>query len=377
MIQFNKPTVSGKELDYLQQVLSNGKFSGDGAFTKKCHQWFEETLPCRKALLTTSCTHALEMAAILLDFKDGDEVIMPSYTFSSTAGAFALHGARVKFVDIRPDTMNIDEKLIEKAITDRTRAIVVVHYAGISCNMDEIMKIAGKHNLVVVEDAAQALLSGYKGKALGTIGQLGAFSFHETKNIQCGEGGALIVNDAAFLERAEIIREKGTDRSRFFRGEIDKYSWVDIGSSYLPSELNAAFLYPQLIAASAITDHRMKLWNCYNDMLGSLAKSGRIELPVVPDQCTQNGHMYFIKTSDESERSALISFLKERGISSVFHYVPLHSSKAGIKIGSFSGTDRYTTNESERLLRLPLHYDLTTDDVREVALSVVSFYDKK
>ncbi len=376
MILFNKPTMTGKELQSLQQAITNGKFSGDGPFTKQCHKWFEENLPCKKALLTTSCTHALEMAAILLNLKDGDEVIMPSFTFSSTAGAFALHGGRVVFVDIRPDTMNINENLIEAAITDRTRAIVVVHYAGIACNMDEIMKIAGKYNLPVIEDAAQALMSTYKGKALGTFGQLGAFSFHETKNIQCGEGGALIVNDSAFVERAEIIREKGTDRSKFFRGEIDKYSWVDIGSSYLPSELNAAFLYPQLTDARILTDHRLKLWNCYHEALSSLAVKGIIEVPAVPEFCIHNGHMYYIKTHDESERSRLISYLKEREINTVFHYVPLHSSKAGMKIGSFSGEDKFTTSDSERLLRMPMHNELCIEDARKVAEAVISFYEK-
>ncbi len=374
MIPFNRPGVTGDEVRLIGEVFESGKFCGDGAFTKKCHAWFNENLPCKKSLLTTSCTHALEMAAILLDLRPGDEIIMPSFTFSSTAGAFALHGARIVFVDIRPDTMNIDENLIESAITDRTRAIVVMHYAGVACDMDRIMALAEKRNLVVVEDAAQGLIAGYRGRALGTIGHLGCFSFHETKNIQCGEGGALIINDMNYFERAEIIREKGTDRSRFFRGEVDKYGWVDIGSSYLPSELNAAFLYAQLLRSREITDDRLNSWRLYREGLEKLSRSGKIELPCIPDECVHNAHMFYIKTCGLDERTRLIAHLKDRGVHTVFHYIPLHTSKAGLKAGRLSGEDRWTTRESERLLRLPMYYRLEEKDVMQAVNAIIEFY---
>jgi dTDP-4-amino-4,6-dideoxygalactose transaminase len=377
LIPFNRPTLTGDESEYLSECVRIGKFSGDGSFTKKCHLWMQESLSCRKALLTTSCTHALEMCAILLNLKPGDEVIIPSFTFSSSAGAFALHGAKIVFVDIHPDTMNIDETLIEPAITLKTRAIVVVHYAGVSCEMDTIMKIAEKHNLLVIEDAAQGFMSFYKGRPLGTIGHLGTYSFHETKNIQCGEGGALIINDLKFYERAEIIREKGTDRSRFFRGEIDKYGWVDVGSSYLPSELNASFLYSQFIKSRDITKKRLLLWDMYHEGLGFLGEAGIIRLPVIPKDCEHNAHTYFIKLKDEPERDMLMKYLKEKGITTTFHYLPLHSSVAGLQVGKFSGEDRYTTIESERLLRLPLYYELKEDEVLRVVSCLWSFFHKK
>ncbi len=374
MIPFNRPGLTGDEAGFIGEVIAGGKFCGDGAFTRKCHDWFNGNLPCKKSLLTTSCTHALEMAAILLDLRPGDEVIMPSFTFSSTAGAFALHGARIVFVDVRPDTMNIDESLIEQAITDRTRAIVVMHYAGIACGMDRIMALAEKKKLVVIEDAAQSILAGYKGRSLGAIGHLGCFSFHETKNIQCGEGGALIINDISYFERAEIIREKGTDRSKFFRGEVDKYGWVDIGSSFLPSELNAAFLYAQLLHSRKITDDRLNSWRLYREGLERLSMAGKIELPFVPDECSHNAHMFYIKTESLEERSRLIGRLKDRGVHSVFHYIPLHTSKAGLKVGRLCGDDRWTTRESERLLRLPMYYGLTESEVMQVVDSINEFY---
>ncbi len=374
MIPFNKPTITGNELAYLQQVISTGKFSGDGEFTKRCHQWFRENLGCKRVLLTTSCTHALEMCALLTGFQEGDEVIMPSFTFSSTAGAFALHGAKIVFVDVSPQTMNIDPEQIRSAITDKTRAIVVMHYAGVSCDMDVIMRIAADNDLIVVEDAAQAVMSTYKGKKLGTIGHMGCFSFHETKNIQCGEGGAILINDEKYFERAEILREKGTDRSKFFRGEVDKYGWVDIGSSYLPSELNASFLLCQLEKATEITEHRLNTWVYYFKRLRHLESEGKIELPSIPVDCIQNGHMFYIKTKDEDERSRLIAFLKERDIHSVFHYIPLHTSKAGRIAGRFHGTDQWTTAESERLLRLPLFYGITEQEMKTVADNVILFF---
>lgn len=376
MIPFNKPAVTGKEMHYIQQALKVEKLSGDGEFTKSCHRWLEERFHCHKALLTTSCTHALEMAAILTNVGPGDEVIMPSYTFVSTANAFVLRGADIVFVDIRPDTMNIDETLIEPAITERTKAIVVVHYAGVACEMDTIMDVADKHGLLVVEDAAQGVMSTYKGKALGTIGQLGCYSFHETKNFTCGEGGALIINDSRFAERAEFIREKGTNRSKFYRGEIDKYTWVDIGSSYLPSELNAAYLYAQLEEADTINAERLRSWHEYYRKLQPLAEAGHIELPVIPKGCGHNGHMFYVKAKNVQERSDLIAFLKEHDVMSVFHYVPLHSTKAGRKAGRFHGDDRYTTRESERLVRLPLYYGLTVEQIRGVTNLVWHFYEK-
>lgn len=377
VISFNQPAFFGPEADYLWQTFLNKKFAGDGGFTKKCHKWFEEQLPCKKALLTTSCTAALEMAAILSDVSPGDEVILPSYTFVSTANAFALRGAKLIFVDIRPDTMNIDETLIEKAVTERTKVIVPVHYAGVSCEMDTIMNIAERYQLLVVEDAAQGLTSTYKGRQLGTIGHLGCYSFHETKNYTCGEGGALIVNDDRFIERAEIIREKGTNRSRFFRGQVDKYTWVDIGSSYLPSEFNAAFLLAQLENAQTILKDRLYSWEYYNNELAPLATDGLIELPVIPKGCCHNAHMFYMKVKDLEERTKLISFLKDHNIASVFHYIPLHSSPAGEKYGSFFGTDRFTSSESDKLIRLPLYYGLKKENIDKVVECIKDFYNAK
>ena len=374
MIPFNIPPYVGTEMEYVRQAVAAHKICGDGQFTKKCNAWLERSTGTAKALLTTSCTHATEMAALLIDIRPGDEVIMPSYTFVSTADAFVLRGAKAVFVDIRPDTMNMDEKLIEAAITPRTRAIVPVHYAGVACEMDTIMALAKKYNLYVIEDAAQGVMSTYKGKALGTIGDFGCFSFHETKNYSMGEGGALLIRDPADVERAEIIREKGTNRSKFFRGEIDKYTWVAAGSSYLPSELNAAYLYGQLEKAQEIFDSRMAAWDCYYEGLKPLADKGMIELPVVPEGCTHNAHMFFIKTKDLEQRTALIAHLKERSIFSVFHYIPLHSAPAGLKMGRFHGEDRYTTRESERLLRLPMYYGLKQEDCRAVMEGIYDFY---
>lgn len=367
MIHFNKPPLTGHEEKYVLEAMKSLKISGDGLFSKRCQQWFEQRLPCQKTLLTPSCTHALEMAALLLDIKEGDEVIMPSYTFVSTADAFALRGAKIVFVDVKPETMNIDERLIEQAITPQTRAIVPVHYAGVGCEMDTIMEIASRHNLFVVEDAAQGFDASYKGKALGTIGHLGAFSFHETKNITSGgEGGLLLINDERFMHRAEIIREKGTNRSQFFRGMVDKYSWVDIGSSYLPCELQAAYLWGQLEMAEQIQDARKKNWKHYYEILTPLAKQGLIELPFIPEGCEHNAHMFYLKVKDLETRTALLERFKELSIGAVFHYIPLHSAPAGLKFGRFEGSDVYTTKESERLLRLPLYYGLTCKEIEEV-----------
>lgn len=378
MIPFNRPPFTGKETEYIAQAIAAGKICGDGAFTKKCNAWIEAQTKAKKALLTTSCTHALEMAALLCDIKAGDEVIMPSYTFVSTADAFVQRGASIVFVDIRKDTMNIDEKLIESAVTEKTRAVVPVHYAGVSCEMDEINRVAHKHGLRVVEDAAQGVMSTYKGKALGTLGDYGCYSFHETKNYSMGEGGAILVNtDTVDIERAEIMREKGTDRSRFFRGQVDKYTWVDYGSSYLPSDMNAAYLYAQLELAEHINQSRLALWNRYYAGLKPLLQRGCIELPTVPEGCTHNAHMFYIKAQDLPERSKLISFLKERGIGSAFHYIPLHSSPAGKRFGRFAGEDVNTTVESERLLRLPMYYGLTNEQVDTVTAAVTEFYGAK
>ncbi len=374
MISFHKPHFTQLEEDYLKQAMSNRKLSGDGEFTKKCHAWIEENTKTKKALLTTSCTHALEMAAILLDISQGDEVIMPSYTFVSTANAFALRGAKIVFVDVRPDTMNIDETKIEAAITDKTKAIVPVHYAGVSCEMDVIMNIARQHNLFVVEDAAQGITSTYKGQALGTIGDIGTYSFHDTKNITCGEGGVLLINNESFIERAEIIREKGTNRSQFFRGEIDKYSWKDIGSSYLPSELNASILLAQLERIDKIQSKRLNIWSIYNDSLLPLEQEGLIEFQKIPAECTHNAHMFYFKAKDLTERQKLIDYLKQNKIAALFHYVPLHSSEAGTKLGRFHGNDIYTTNDSERLVRLPLFYDLKKEKVEFVCQKIYDFY---
>lgn len=374
MIKFNIPPYIGKESEYIAEAIASHKICGDGAFTKKCNQWVEDNTHTAKALLTTSCTHATEMAALLCDIKPGDEVIMPSYTFVSTADAFVLRGATAVFVDIRPDTMNIDENLIEDAITDRTKAIVPVHYAGVSCEMDKIMEIADRYHLKVIEDAAQGVMSEYKGRPLGTIGNFGCFSFHETKNYSMGEGGCLLIRDKDMIEKAEIIREKGTNRSKFFRGEIDKYTWVEAGSSYLPSELNAAYLYAQLENAQMIYDNRMASWNLYYELLSPLAEAGKIDLPVVPEGCTHNAHMFYIKTADLNERTALIKHLKDHDIFSVFHYIPLHTAPAGCRYGRFHGEDTYTTKESERLLRLPMYYGLAADDVRFVCEQIREFY---
>ena len=376
MIKFNVPLLVKNEIEYLNEVLINNHYSGDGPFTKKCNSVLKENTNSCKVLLTTSCTHALEMAAILIDIKSGDEVIMPSYTFVSTANAFVLRGAKIIFVDIRPDTMNIDESKIEDAITIKTRAIVTVHYAGLACEMDTIMAIAIKHNLYVIEDAAQGLGSKYKGKALGSIGHIGTFSFHETKNIHCGEGGAIIINDKRFLERAEIIREKGTNRSKFLRGQVDKYTWVDIGSSYLPSELNAAFLLAQLEKLEEVTSKRIKIWNRYYNGLMNLSERGLIDLAVISKESSQNGHIFYLKAKNIDQRQALISYLKEKNIQAVFHYLPLHSSNEGKKqnVGVFNGTDEHTTKESERLLRLPMHCDLTSEAIDYVVLCINRFY---
>ncbi len=370
-IPFNVPLCVGSEKKYLSECIKNKKLSGDGAFTKKCSQWFEEQTGTKKALLTTSCTHALEMAAILLDIKQGDEVIMPSYTFVSTANAFVLRGAKIVFVDIRPDTMNIDENKIEKAITEKTKAIVVVHYAGIACEMDTIMSISKKHNLYVVEDAAQGVMSTYKGKALGTIGHIGAYSFHDTKNYTSGEGGLLLINTEKYIQRAEIIREKGTNRSQFLRGVIDKYRWVDVGSSYLPSEINAAYLYAQLEKAHEVNNHRLKLWNEYYKCLKDIPD---LELPTVPKNIKHNAHMFYVKLKNERQRQDLIYHLASLEIQSVFHYIPLHESKKCSDYFEFNGDDEYSTIESERLLRLPLYYELTVDDVKHISKEVKSFF---
>lgn len=375
MIPFNVPPCVGSEEKYIAEAIANHKLCGDGEFTKKCNAKLEEMTGTSKALLTTSCTHATEMAAILSDIKPGDEVIMPSYTFVSTANAFVLRGATVVFVDIRPDTMNIDETKIEEAITEKTKAIVPVHYAGVSCEMDTIMEIAGKYNLKVIEDAAQGIMSTYRGRPLGTIGDYGCFSFHETKNISMGEGGALLIADPANIENAEIVREKGTNRSKFFRGQIDKYSWVEAGSSYLPSELNAAYLWGELESADKIYEDRMNTWNYYDKALKKLEKTGKIECPVIPDGCVHNAHMYYIKAKDLEERTRLLAYLKENGVAAVFHYIPLHSAAAGMKYGRFSGEDKYTTKESERLLRLPLYYGMKEEDREKVVRCVEAFYE--
>ncbi len=374
MIRFNVPPYTGKELEYIRQAVENKKICGDGDFTKKCNEWIEKKTGTTKALLTTSCTHATEMAALLCDIKPGDEVIMPSYTFVSTADAFVLRGAKAVFVDIRPDTMNIDENLIEAAITDKTRAIVPVHYAGVGCDMDKIMETAGRYNLKVIEDAAQGIMSEYKGKPLGTFGEFGCFSFHETKNLSMGEGGALMIRDEESIEQAEIVREKGTNRAKFFRGQIDKYTWVDAGSSYLPSELNAAYLYAQLEMAEEITDDRLRTWNKYFDAFEDLEKAGKIERPFIPSDCKHNAHMFYLKCKDLKERTEFIRFLKENDILAVFHYVPLHSAPAGQKYGRFNGEDVYTTKESERLVRLPLYYGLTDADSDHIIEKVKEFY---
>ena len=374
MIPFNVPPCTGHELKYIAEAIDAHKICGDGAFTKKCNKWLEERFGAHKVLLTTSGTTALDMASLLCELQPGDEVILPSFTFSSTANAFAIYGAKLVFVDIRPDTMNIDETKIEAAITDRTRVIVAMHYAGVACEMDAIMDIARRHKLLVIEDAAQAVMSSYKGRPLGTIGDVGCYSFHETKNYSMGEGGAVLVNNPVYVERAEILREKGTDRAKFFRGQVDKYTWVDIGDSFLPSELNAAYLWAQLEMADEINEDRLRSWQRYWDAFQDLAAAGRVALPTVPEGCVHNAHMFYIKCKDLSERTALISFLKERDILAVFHYVPLHSAPAGLRFGRFAGEDTYTTAESDRLVRLPMYYKLTEEDQNRVIKAVRDFY---
>ena len=376
MIDFNRPAFVGSELEYIQDAIHRGMLCGDGIYTKKCSQWMEKEFDVSRVMLTTSCTHALEMAAFLCDIQPGDEVIMPSYTFVSTADAFVLRGAKIVFVDIRPDTMNIDETLIEDAITEKTKAIVPVHYAGVACEMDTIMDIARRHNLMVVEDAAQGVMSSYKGKALGTIGDFGCYSFHETKNYSMGEGGALVINNPDYNERAEILREKGTNRAKFFRGQVDKYTWVDFGDSYLPSELNAAYLWAQLLHADEINENRLASWHRYREAFLPLAEAGKIELQHIPAECTHNAHMFYLKCKNLEERTEFIRFLKENDILAVFHYIPLHSAPAGEKFGRFDGEDVYTTAESERLVRLPMYYGLTEDDQNKVIAKVLEFYEK-
>ena len=374
-INFNVPPFTGREMIYIKQAVDAQKICGDGQFTAKCNKWIEDKTECEKALLTTSCTHATELAALLADIRPGDEVIMPSYTFVSTADAFVLRGATPVFVDIRPDTMNIDETLIEDAITEHTKAIVPVHYAGVGCEMDVIMDIARRHNLMVIEDAAQGIMSTYKGQALGAIGDMGCFSFHETKNFSMGEGGALLMKDSRFIEDAEIFREKGTDRSKFFRGQVDKYRWVNYGSSYLPSDMNAAYLWAQLELADEITKARMDRWNQYDALLRDLADKGLIEQPFVPDYCTHNAHMYYIKARDLEQRSDFINFMKSKDVLTVFHYVPLHTAPAGLKYGRFHGEDNFTTRESDRLVRLPMYYALTEDDVNYICECVHEYFE--
>ncbi|HIP12308.1 MAG TPA: dTDP-4-amino-4,6-dideoxygalactose transaminase [Arcobacter sp.] len=375
MITFNLPPFTGNEEKFVLQSLKSPKISGDGHFTQKCHQWFEDKLLSKKVLLTTSCTHALEMTAILLNIQEGDEIIMPSYTFVSTANAFVLRGAKIVFVDIRPDTMNIDEKKIEQAITHKTKVIVPVHYAGVACEMDVIMDIANRHTLFVVEDAAQGMMSSYKGKPLGSIGHFGTFSFHETKNYtSAGEGGLLIINDEKFVQRAEIIREKGTNRSQFFRDMVDKYSWVDVGSSYLMNDMSAAYLWGNIEKANDINNNRLASWNKYYTGLLKLANKGSIELPTIPKNCTHNAHMFYIKVKDLETRSRLITYLKENNILSVFHYIPLHSAPAGLKFGRFNDIDEFTTVESEKLIRLPMYYQINDNSIKIIIEAINKFY---
>lgn len=376
MINFNIPPYVGGEFDYIKQAVENKKICGDGEFTKRCNKWMEDHFGAQKVLLTTSGTTALEMATILSGLHEGDEVILPSFTFSSTATSVVLTGATLVFVDIRPDTMNIDETKIEAAITDKTKAIIAVHYAGVACEMDTIMDIAKKHNLIVIEDAAQGVMSTYKGKALGTIGDFGCYSFHETKNYSMGEGGALVINKPEYNEAAEILREKGTNRAKFFRGQVDKYTWVDYGSSYLPSDMNAAYLLAQLDKADEINDNRLATWQYYYDNLKYLQEEGKVELPVIPEGCVHNAHMFYVKLNNLRQRTEFISYLKENGVQSTFHYIPLHSAPAGVKFGRFDGEDVYTTAESERLTRLPMYYGMTTEDRAKVVDVVKSFFEK-
>ena len=374
MIHFNVPPYVGTELEYIKQAVEAHKICGDGQFTKKCNAWIENRFQAQKVLLTTSGTTALDMAALMCDLKPGDEVILPSFTFSSTATAFVLAGATLVFVDIRPDTMNIDETKIEAAITDKTKVIVPVHYAGVACEMDTIMAIAKKYNLMVVEDAAQGVMSTYKGKALGTIGDFGCFSFHETKNYSMGEGGAILINNAAYNDRAESLREKGTDRSKFLRGQVDKYTWIDFGDSYLPSEMNAAYLWAQLEKADEVNNDRLATWDAYYKAFKPLAEAGKCVIPTVPEDCVHNAHMFYIKCKDIEERTNFIRYLRENGVQSVFHYIPLHSAPAGLKFGRFHGEDVYTTAESERLARLPMFYGMKAEDRQKVINTIISFF---
>lgn len=377
MINFNVPPFTGKETEYIQEAVRAEKICGDGQFTQRCNRWLEKKTGTSKALLTTSCTHATELAALLMNVQPEDEVIMPSYTFVSTADAFVLRGAVPVFVDIRPDTMNLDETKIEAAITEKTVGIVPVHYAGVSCEMDAIMDIARRHHLWVIEDAAQGIMSTYKGKALGTFGEFGCFSFHETKNYTMGEGGALLIRDESYVEEAEILREKGTNRSKFYRGQIDKYTWVNYGSSYLPSDMNAAYLWAQLEMAEEINGERLAIWKRYAACLAPLKEKGILELPTIPEDCVHNAHMFYIKVRDIEERTQLIAELKEKGIMAVFHYIPLHSAPAGLKYGRFHGEDVYTTRESERLLRLPMYYGLAPDQVDYICKMIKEFFERR
>lgn len=376
MINFNVPPFTGKEFDYMKEAVDNKKICGDGPFTKKCDSWMEERFGAKKALLTTSGSTALDMAAFLCELKPGDEVILPSFTFSSTANSFVLAGATLVFVDIRPDTMNIDETKIEAAITDKTKVICPVHYAGVACEMDTIMKIAQKYNLMVVEDAAQGVMSTYKGKALGTIGDFGCFSFHETKNYSAGEGGAILINNEAYIEKAEILREKGTNRAQFFRGQVAKYNWVDFGDSYLQSDLNAAYLWAQLEMADEINDNRLATWKAYYEAFKPLHDKGIIELPVIPEGCVHNAHMFYIKCKNLDTRQDYMKFMKENDIQCVFHYVPLHSAPAGEKFGRFVGRDEYTTSESDRLVRLPMYYNMNSKDLTQIINKTIEYFDR-
>lgn len=377
MIHFNIPPYVGNEVKYIKEAIENHKICGDGPFTKKCNDWLERKFQANRIMLTTSGSSALDMAALLCGIRPGDEVILPSYTFSSTANSFVLAGAKLVFVDIRPDTMNIDETKIESAITERTKVICPVHYAGVSCEMDTIMRIAKKHNLLVVEDAAQGVMSYYKGKPLGTIGDFGCYSFHETKNYSMGEGGAIVINNPSYIEKAEILREKGTNRSQFFRGQVAKYNWVDFGDSYLQSDLNAAYLWAQLEIADKINENRLKSWNSYYKGLEPLYKKGKITLPTIPDGCLHNAHMFYIKCKDLKTRQAYIQFMKKNDILCVFHYVPLHSAPAGLKFGRFSGNDEHTTADSDRLVRLPLYYNLSKEDLQKVIDKTLEFFSSK
>ena len=376
MIHFNIPPFTGKELDYMKEAVENHKICGDGSFTKKCDAWIEERFGTKKALLTTSGSTALDMAALLCGLQPGDEVILPSFTFSSTANSFVLAGAKLVFVDIRPDTMNIDENKIEAAITDKTRVICPVHYAGVACEMDKIMEIAKKYNLMVVEDAAQGVMSTYKGRALGTIGDFGCYSFHETKNYSAGEGGAILINNVDYIEKAEILREKGTNRAQFFRGQVAKYNWVDFGDSYLQSDLNAAYLWAQLEMADEINDNRLETWSSYYEAFKPLEEKGIIELPTIPTDCVHTAHMFYIKTKDLDTRQEFIKFMKDNEILCVFHYVPLHSAPAGLKFGRFNGIDEHTTSDSDRLVRLPMYYNIAKEDLNKVIEKTIEFFTK-